>query len=196
MYNGAEMQAECLWHQNDKNCQCNPQNVLVQKFLWRFSLFTDLGRPDPQATPPAEAVLAPEAVLCCCCCCFDSWCANHKPRTPSNDGECHIVTITLSCLAQCKLPYAVRALPLCESCHVSEHCGQLKFHFILQTVLLEQVAIVSKYRNLKMHSKHVFSVKILSSLWSCLSAIARCRLQLQLTTNVALRHIKAWLNEG
>ena len=44
-------------------------------------------------SPLAEAVLAPEPVLCCCCCCcccFDWWCANHKLRTPSNDGECHI----------------------------------------------------------------------------------------------------------
>ena len=47
---------------------------------------------------------------------------------------------------------------------VSEHCGQLKFHFIKCNCAIEpSLAVVSKYRNLKMHSQHFFSVKILSS---------------------------------
>ena len=42
---------------------------------------------------------------------------------------------------------------------VSEHCGQFHIKLCYQASL----AIVSKYRNLKMHSQHFFSVKILSS---------------------------------
>ena len=48
---------------------------------------------------------------------------------------------------------------------VSEHCGQLKFHLLSTSncAIKACLAIVSKYRNLKMHSQHFFSVKILSS---------------------------------
>ena len=48
---------------------------------------------------------------------------------------------------------------------VSEHCGQLKFHLLSTSncAIKASLAIVSKYRNLKMHSQHIFSVKILSS---------------------------------
>ena len=46
-----------------------------------------------------------------------------------------------------------------------EHCGQLKFHLLSTSncAIKASLAIVSKYRNLKMHSQHFFSVKILSS---------------------------------
>ena len=48
---------------------------------------------------------------------------------------------------------------------VSEHCGQLKFHLLSTSncAIKASLAIVSKYKNLKMHSQHFFSVKILSS---------------------------------
>ena len=48
---------------------------------------------------------------------------------------------------------------------VSEHCGQLKFHLLSTSncAIKASLAVVSKYRNLKMHSQHFFSVKILSS---------------------------------
>ena len=48
---------------------------------------------------------------------------------------------------------------------VSEHCGQLKFHLLSTSncAIKASLAIVSKYRNLKTHSQHFFSVKILNS---------------------------------